>query len=207
MATILVTGFEPFLEFRVNPTARLAGDLDGAVIGGATIRGAVLPVHFERGGAAFQDIFEQTRPDAVICFGLAIEIEALRIERVALNIDDAFSPDAEGVVRRGRPIEHSGPVGYWSTLPVQELAERLAACGLPVETSRDAGGYLCNHVFFRARHLIETRALSVPCGFVHVPPLPEQLADRPGRTGLAYDKMLQGAREIVAVVAQRLATA
>jgi pyroglutamyl-peptidase len=207
MARILVTGFEPFLDYRVNPTARLVGDLDGASFAGVMVAGAVLPVHFERGDAAFVEAFERVRPDAVICLGLAGEIETVRVERVALNIDEAFNPDSDGVVRRGLPIEAAGPVGYWSTLPVDRLVERLTAAGLPAETSRDAGGYLCNHVFFRACHLIAARGLDLPCGFVHFPPLPDQVAGRPGRTGMPYAQMLLAAREIVGEVAGSLATA
>jgi pyroglutamyl-peptidase len=206
MPRLLVTGFEPFLDFTVNPTARLAADLDGIRVSGVDVAGAVLPVHFERGAAAILEVLERTRPDAVICLGLASEIECIKIERVALNIDEALNPDSEGVVRRGLPIVADGPVGYWSTLPVDRLVERLAQAGLPAETSRDAGGYLCNHVFFRARHQIEALGRPVPCGFVHFPPLPEQVAGRPGRTGMAYEKMLTGARAIVEEVAGALAT-
>ena len=206
MARLLVTGFEPFLDFTVNPTAQLARDLDGLSVAGVAVAGAVLPVHFERGAAAILAALDQTRPDAVICLGLASEIECIKIERVALNIDEAFNPDSDGVVRRGLPIIADGPVGYWSTLPVDRLVERLTAAGLPAETSRDAGGYLCNHVFFRARHQIEGQGRPVPCGFVHFPPLPEQVAGRPGRTGMPYEKMLTAARAIVEEVAGALAT-
>lgn len=206
MARLLVTGFEPFLDYQVNPTARLAGDLDGLRLAGADVVSAVLPVHFERGAAAILDAVERTRPDAVVCLGLAGEIDCIKIERVALNIDEACNPDSDGVVRRGLPIVAGGPVGYWSTLPVDRLVERLTRAGLPAETSRDAGGYLCNHVFFRARHLIEGRGGAVPCGFVHFPPLPEQVAGRPGRTGMSYERMLTGARAIVEEVAASLAT-
>jgi pyroglutamyl-peptidase len=40
-----------------------------------------------------------------------------------------------------------------------------------VAWSDDAGGFLCNHVFYRAREWLERRGLLVPCGFVHLPPL------------------------------------
>ncbi|MEN8184635.1 MAG: pyrrolidone-carboxylate peptidase, partial [Myxococcota bacterium] len=37
--------------------------------------------------------------------------------------------------------------------------------------SDDAGGFLCNHVFYRARDWVEHAGLAIPCGFVHLPPL------------------------------------
>ena len=37
--------------------------------------------------------------------------------------------------------------------------------------SEDAGGFLCNHVFYRAREWVERAGLAIPCGFLHLPPL------------------------------------
>ncbi len=42
---ILVTGFEPFGTFGVNPTEGLAKALDGRRLGAGHVRSAVLPVH------------------------------------------------------------------------------------------------------------------------------------------------------------------
>ena len=46
---------------------------------------------------------------------------------------------------------------------------------LPVTLARmcffpdDAGGYVCNHVFFTAAHLVATEFPGTSCGFVHLP--------------------------------------
>lgn len=200
MDRILITGFEPFLSHPVNPSALLVEALDGTVVGGARVTGVQLPVTYAGAGEAFAAAFARVRPDAVLLFGLAFEEEAIRLERVALNLDDTAHPDNLGQVRRGRPIVEGGPVGYWSTLPLDTLADRLTEAGFPARTSRDAGGYLCNHLFFRARHLIAERGLDVPAGFVHVPPLEEQVADRPGRTGITLPRLVEATRLMLEVV-------
>ncbi|MFC7334783.1 pyrrolidone-carboxylate peptidase [Rhodocista pekingensis] len=207
MDRILITGFEPFLGHPVNPSALLAEALDGTVVAGARVSGVQLPVSYDGAGGAFAAAFDRVRPDAVLLFGLAFEEESIRLERVALNLDDTTHPDNLGQIRRGRPIAEDGPVGYWSTLPLDTLADRLTEAGFPARTSRDAGGYLCNHLFFRARHLIAGRGLAVPAGFVHVPPLEEQVADRPGRTGITLLRLVEAARLMLEVVVQESRTA
>src|SRR5437773_10452505 len=42
---ILVTGFEPFGVHPSNPSEEIAKSVDGRVIGGLTVRAAILPVH------------------------------------------------------------------------------------------------------------------------------------------------------------------
>jgi pyrrolidone-carboxylate peptidase len=46
-----------------------------------------------------------------------------------------------------------------------------------VAISNHAGAYLCNHVFYVARHFLEQRGRAVPCGFIH---LPQASDDEPG---------------------------
>lgn len=207
MPLILVTGFEPFLGHARNPSALIAEGLDGTTVAGAELKGLRLPVTY--GGAAplLVDALEGLRPDALLMFGLAYETDAIRPERLALNLDDSAAADNDGVTRRNRPIDPNGPMGYWSTLPLDAIADRLEAEGIPVKPSRDAGGYICNHLFFQARHRLERQGAPVPAGFIHVPPLPDGIKpeDTGRRTGMELDRQLAAARLIVGVVAETLA--
>lgn len=205
MPRILVTGFAPFLDHAANPTAWLAGRLDGARIGGAEITAMTLPVTFDGAVPALLDAVAATGPDAVVMFGLAYETDAIRPERLALNLDDSAAPDNDGQVRRNRPIDPAGPLGYWSSLPLDAIIDDLEAGGIAVRTSRDAGGYICNHLFFGLRHARP----ALPAGFIHVPPFPDQLrdADRGHRTGMAPERLDRAARIILGRVASGLASA
>jgi len=203
MQRILITGFEPFLTHAVNPTSALAERLDGETVAGARITAVKLPVAFDRATEVFGEVFGRVRPDAVLMFGLAYSYDEIRLERLALNLDDAAAPDNEGMIRRNRPIVADGPMGYWSTLPVDLLLDRLEAAGIPARPSRDAGGYVCNHLFFRVRHLLETAGPRVPAGFIHVPPTPDLIteADRGRRLGWPSARIEAAARLIIATVA------
>ena len=163
--TVLVTGFEPFGGDADNPSAEIVGRLRARPL----LATAVLPVRYDRVEAEMAGLVAHHRPGAVLMIGLG-ETAGVRFELFALNIDDTESADNGGEVRVRRPILDGdpavAPVAYRSTLPLGELAGVAAESGLAVDWSRDAGGFLCNHVFYVTRHL--TRNSDVPCGFVHV---------------------------------------
>jgi pyroglutamyl-peptidase len=152
----------------------------------------------------FARAMEEVRPDAVICFGVYLGADDIRLERIAVNLDDATIPDEGGLSRNGSRIVADGPVGYWSTLPVEEMHSALQAAGIPAVLSGHAGTYLCNHIFYYGRHWLETRGLAVPLGFVHVPPFPEQLPEGQSRQkGMALEVLLKVAEVCVGVAAGR----
>ncbi|MGH6943222.1 MAG: hypothetical protein ACREH6_03245, partial [Geminicoccaceae bacterium] len=48
--------------------------------------------------------------------------------------------------------------------------------GIPARLSSSAGTYLCNKTLYRFLGAIEQSGKAVPCGFIHLPYLPEQVA-------------------------------
>ena len=50
MKILLLTGFEPFLKYTVNPTMRIAEELHGKVIGDYKIHSEILTVDFKSSG-------------------------------------------------------------------------------------------------------------------------------------------------------------
>lgn len=168
MTDVLVTGFEPFGAHDVNPSQLLAEQLGGVV----------LPVSYARAAEALRAALREREPELVLCFGLAETRTAISVERFAHNLDEASTADNDAAPGSGAEIEPAGPLAVRSTLPVDEIVVSLRERGLPAEVSRDAGGYLCNHVFYV---LLRTLDAGSRGGFVHVPPLDvlplEQLAE------------------------------
>lgn len=190
---VLVTGFAPFGDLTVNPSGLLAqrlGDEPGVI-------GAVLPVSYAAAGDAFAELVERHKPAAALCFGVAAESDYLLIERIAWNRDESTAADNDGVTRENQEIVAGGPSAYGCTLPIPELMRVLALAGLPVTFSDHAGGFVCNNLFYRARHFIENRELYLPMAFIHVPPLPEQVAGQPGRRGLPLASLEMGIRDVL----------
>lgn len=199
-APILLTGFEPFGDIPVNASAllmeRLAGT-DGVVT-------AVLPAEYTASVVLFAELLERCQPMAAVAFGMKVRSDFLVVERLAWNRDESEQPDNAGVVRADVPIVEDGPTAYGSGVPIPMLLQSLARAGFPVTFSDHAGGFVCNHLFYSGRHLIETCGLDIPMAFLHVPPLPEQVADQSGRRGLALDRQELAARTVVGMLQRAL---
>ena len=123
-----------------------------------------------------ETLLVERRPDICLCLGVAADC-FLRLETVAHNHGTIGMPDESGVIRTG-PIAPAGPDTYPCTLPFAMIHPELRNRGVAVELSDDAGAYVCNHVFYTARHAIERHGLATACGFVHVPPI--RSGDREG---------------------------
>lgn len=191
---ILLTGFQPFGSNAVNPTMLLMDRLAGT----EGVVTATLPVEYGASGDAFEALLDQHRPAAALCFGLAYKTDVLLVERIAWNRDQTAQADNTGTVRTGAVIVEGAPPAYGCGFPVPLLVRALAGAGVPVSLSDDAGGYVCNHLYFRARHAVATRGLGTPVAFIHVPPLPEHCTDRVG--GLAIERLEAGVRALVDAV-------
>jgi len=198
---ILLTGFEPFARVRVNPSQKIVEALaqDRRPPRAAELIVEVLPTEFRAAGRRIRALLRHVRPDAVVCLGVAASRTAISLERVALNLDDDALPDNAGLRLGGRPIARHGPPAYWSTLPLARLHKALQARGIPSAISNHAGTFVCNHVFYLARHEVERLGNRAPCGFIHVP----ALSRKGGKSGLPLNRMTEAITCCLGVLAGR----
>src|SRR5713226_2883927 len=115
---VLVTGFEPYGIWQLNPSGETARHLDGATIVDVEVTGLVLPVSFTRAAAPLITAIDSLRPDVVLNLGQGDAV-GVRVERIAVN--RAKSPaggDNDGYDPQGKPIVEGGPATYSSTLQV-----------------------------------------------------------------------------------------
>jgi pyroglutamyl-peptidase len=183
---VLATGFEPFGGSTVNPSQQLVRAL------GDAITTAILPVSYARAADALRRAVRETEPDVVVCFGQADGRTGISIERFAHNLDEATTTDNDATPGSGTAIDASGPAAYASTLPVDALVGALRAEGIPTAPSRDAGGFLCNHVFYVLMGLLEAERPQAIGGFVHLPLLPEQALED-GAASMPRETLVQAA--------------
>jgi len=172
---ILLTGFEPFGTYKDNPSAEVAEALHGRILGGETVESAVLPVDHRRAAARVAELLRGTAPRAIVHLGLAGGRARLALERVAVNVMDFEIADNAGYRATGEPCVAGGPAAYFSTLPLAAMLEALSAEGIPAYLSSTAGTYLCNQTFYTTRHLLDTRGLEIPAGFIHLPLSPSMV--------------------------------
>jgi pyroglutamyl-peptidase len=168
---ILVTGFNPFGELERNPSQVVIAELThhpGAPRPEDLVT-EVLRTEYTAAGDRIRSLIHQHNPNAILMLGVSARLSEINLERVALNLDDASLADNTGMIREGQMILPEAPKAYFSTLPLEEMRAALQARSIPATISNHAGTYLCNHVFFVARHEVQTASQKIPCGFIHIP--------------------------------------
>ncbi len=171
-AIVLLTGFEPFDEYPINPSQLIVEQLRGTLIGGALVIGAVLPVEFGEDAKLFLPLIDRFEPTAVISLGLMAGASTMNVEMFAVN---------HRCVERGNdvlvPIIEGAPAAYFATLDVDRVGKSIGdRAGVPVTRHGYAGSYLCNHIFYQALHYTAVNAIPTKTGFIHLTFCTEQLA-------------------------------
>jgi pyroglutamyl-peptidase len=204
---ILVTAFEPFDGRAANRSQRwLEAFLDRARDAGlahrADLSAALLPVDYVRLPRALGRLWRSERPDAWILLGESGAGDALRVERVAVNLLDAAIADNAGRVRRDAAVVRGGPAAYFATVDARRVATTLEKDGARAIVSLSAGSFCCNQAFYLARHLAATSrrpgAKKARVVFLHVPRLPLSRTKPAPRIEAAADGLVRLVRALAA---------
>jgi pyroglutamyl-peptidase len=190
---ILVTGFGPFPGFAENPSAWLVETLAAQERAPDTALDARILTTAWDDVALMPRLYRSLQPHAMIHFGVSAGAKAFHIEASAHN-RMAQRADARGALPEARTIRQSGPARYDTLFPVAELAAHLRRTGIAARSSRSAGAYLCNFLYYHSlewAHLQRTVPLVV---FVHVPPWTKS------RGPQSREALLKGATEILRFV-------
>jgi pyroglutamyl-peptidase len=171
----LLTGFEPYGGRDLNPSAEVVKCLDGLEIEGHRVAGRILPVSMSPLRRRIHELMQETDPAVVLSLGLCPGEPVIRLERIAVNIADFEIADDEGALLRDDRIAMAAPVALEATLPLRAIERALLRAGIPARLSTTAGTFLCNATMYTVLHT-ERAAAGLPCGFIHLPYLPEQVA-------------------------------
>jgi pyroglutamyl-peptidase len=201
LPTILLTGFEPFGGSRVNPSQWIVEDLAADPPPGVALCTALLPVDVHRAPDVVREAIRTLRPSVVVMLGQASRRSAIAVERVAINVLDFRFADNGGHRPVDEPVVPGGPVAYFATLPIKKIVQTMREAGVPAVVSNSAGTYLCNQVLYVALHHIAQEGLNVLAGFIHVPPLPEQVIEALDAPSMALSAALIAIRRTVETLA------
>ena len=175
---ILLTGFEAFNGSKINPSARIIEQFPDEQFPNHTILKMVLPVDSKTAGQEITNKIDEFSPDIVLHLGEASLRPVISLEKVAINWMDYRIADNAGNTIADKKIDEDAPDAYFSTLPIHEMYPDILYNKIPVEISLSAGAFLCNQVFFTSMHYLKKMNSSAICGFIHVPPLPEQVVEK-----------------------------
>jgi pyroglutamyl-peptidase len=191
---VLLTGFGPFPGVADNPSAWLAETLarHAALDADAELHARILPTTWQE--AKFMPrLYEELQPHVMIHFGVSQRAKTFRIERSAHN-RTARRVDAHGLMPSAPIIHPEGTDRFDTEVPAAALAAHLRVCGVAAATSRSAGSYLCNFLYYHS--LAWARGQTDPrlALLVHILPLR-------GRTdSLGQEALLRGGQEILRFV-------
>ena len=191
MKKVLVTGFDTFGGEPVNPALMSVMQLPDEILGVQIIKKEI-PTVFDKSIEVLYQTLKEEQPDMVICVGQAGGRPNITVERVAINQDDARSPDNEGAQPIDRTIFAEGPAAYFATLPIKAMVQNMKAAGIPAAVSNTAGTFVCNHIMYGALHFAATQQPSLKAGFVHIPYVPMQTVDKPTMPSMSVADIVTG---------------
>lgn len=170
-ARVLVTGFEPFDNFSVNPSL-----LVSKMMGGKCTRSGVCFESLEvsvtpPGVQCATSHIRRYSYDGVVLLGLENSAKGLRLEIAARNIAMHDSHITSVSANLSRAIDN-GPSILATTAPLDRVSLRqLRARDIGELWSTNAGSYACNELYYRALYIARSRQglKLVPTIFVHLP--------------------------------------
>ena len=174
MRKLLITGFDPFGKYTINPSWQAVQALPDKIGDFELHKLQLLNIY----GSEFKKItraVEQLQPDCLLMLGMNSGSTDIILDTVAINLRDALIEDNLGKKPWNEPIAKDGPAAYFATLDVHTLVKKLRKEKLPVAIGYSSGGYICNEVFYLSLHNYHNTKMKI--GFVHVPLMPEMVWD------------------------------
>lgn len=188
---ILVAGFDPFDGEKINPASKAVKRLPDTINGSEIIK-LEIPTVFHKSADVVKEKVAEVRPDVILAVGQAGGRYGITPERVAINIDDARIADNEGNQPIDVAIQEDGNSAYFTKLPVKAMVSSMKKAGIPASVSNSAGTFVCNHIMYQVLYLIDKEYPDLIGGFIHVPFIPEQVTDKPGKPSMSLIDITKG---------------
>ena len=161
---ILLTAFAAFDNRDTNVTTLILNELSNN-INDYNIEKLYLPVALHSSFNIVKKYINEHNPDIIILCGeaakrtkISIEIKARNIVSKKLCIEDEVDLNNQTIVENGDNI-------IYSTFPTVEALSQVISKNIPVELSTDAGGYICNALYYQ----VQNEFKNLPCVFIHFP--------------------------------------
>lgn len=188
---ILVTGFDPFGGESINPAIESVKRLPETIAGAEIIK-LEIPTVFHKSLQVIDEAIAKYDPDAILSIGQAGGRSDITVERVGINCDDARIPDNEGNQIIDEPVFADGPSAYFVNLPIKAMVANIQSKHIPASVSNTAGTFVCNHVTYGVRYLVDKKYPGKRSGFIHIPFLPQQVLDKKDTASMSLETIVAG---------------
>jgi len=172
----VVSGYEPFGDYKGNPSARIATRLDNGLIEGIRVKGVVLPNVYDSHERLMDSVEKGRRENrlskeeliVVVSGGLSSSIKGVSLEAVGYNEIDSKYADANGIlVNDKRPVVPGAVGAYRTNADLVAVLLDLGKAGVPAKMSGDPGRFTCNSMAFGMWHLIAESKERILFAFYH----------------------------------------
>lgn len=173
---VVLTGFEPFADFAINPSWEVAKALDQKETSSYKIEAFQIPLKYRGIRHSIESIIDRKLPTVLIGFGQSYR-PTISLEKVALNFADLAESNVSyncGTIPEDEILDSSAPAAYFTNLPIRRILHRLRQNQIPAKISYSAGTFGCNQIFFHMMNKIARDKLEIAAGFIHVPSLQSQ---------------------------------
>lgn len=175
---VVLTGFEPFADFKVNPSWEAAKKFDDKEIDSFKIKSFQIPLKYKAIKPTITQIIDRQKPAVIINMGQSYR-PLISLEKVAINLADLTESSILyncGTRPKDQTLEPNAPTAYFTTLPIRRILNKLRQNNIPTEISTTAGTFGCNQIFYHTMQKIHKDKLNIKAGFIHTPSLPTQAA-------------------------------
>ena len=180
---ILITGFEPFGADSQNPSGDAVRALDG--LDQYDVKKLILPVSWRRAFPELCKTWDEWKPDALLMVGLAGGANAIRVERIGINLCGAIK-DIDGLYANETedhaeelPIHADAADAFFTTYNEKKILSALKEAEIPAKYSYSAGTYICNYLLYSSLAKRSKENAEMKIGFIHVPYADGQREDFP----------------------------
>ena len=171
MKRVIITAFEPFGEYRFNPTEEIVKrihlspfDLDTMIFV------IILPCEYYAFSVLDKAICE-VNPNLVVSLGLSSSVTKLRIESRFKNLMESKYADNKGFKPQSQKIlkSRTAPNYVEANSNPQHYKKLLEDNNIPIEISSDADTFICNSLGFLTSYKITKENLNMENIFMHIP--------------------------------------
>lgn len=165
---VLVAAFEPFDGRKRNRARDAARLLRGEEINHTPIEVADLPTIYAKLPEVLRKLLAKD-PLVLILVGESMTARKLMVERLAVNVAHARSPDNAGVRPIDEELVRGGEVARRVDFDPRNAANAAIAAGVACDVSSHAGTFCCNAALYHALGQAAKLAHKPRVAFVHVP--------------------------------------
>ena len=189
---ILITGFVPFGNQKINPSQILIEHLKNDSRFQSYCEFLLLPVDYDLAAQALCAKLKSQKWAGWIGFGQAGGRNKISLERVALNWKERDFNQASDQIPA--PLITGAETAFINPMNLAKILAELKKNQIPSEISFSAGTYICNCVYFFANKTFQDLTSKSFSLFVHIPYLPEQSQSEPT---MPIEQILKAAEIII----------